>query len=291
MGWKIINIESPCIIKTLMSNLILLKENKIKIPMSDIDVLLISENRVNLSVNAINDLVKHGVCIILCNENKLPSSYILGYKIQKQSYDNFRIQLNWQDDFKKLTWNWLQSNKIKNQILYLEYLQIEHNNLNENNINELFEAKVASFFFKSLYGDKFKRTNDCIVNKLLNYGYTILTNMVARSIVKNGLHPMIAFFHGSVYSKMPLAYDIVEIFRIIIDIFVKSINDIGILENRVSLNSQLKNCLIDFIANYKIKINDSIDYVIDWIINKSFMHNKIDYDYEIEYDENLKNIL
>lgn len=298
MGWKIINIETPCVIKTLMSNLILLKENKVKIPMSDIDVLLISENRVNLSVNAINDLVQHGVCIILCNQSKLPNSYILGYKIQKQSYDNFRIQLNWQDDFKKLSWNWLQSKKINNQISYLNYLGIEYSNLNQKTIDELYEAKVASYFFKSLYGSSFKRTNNCIINNVLNYGYTILTNMTARSIVKKGLHPMIAFFHGSLYTEMPLAYDVVEVFRIIIDIFVKSIYDRGMLDNKHSLNMQLKNCLIDFIANYKIKINDkyefinnSIDCVIDWIINKSFMHNKIEYDYKIEFENDFKNIL
>ena len=114
--------------------------------------------------------------------------------------------------------------------------------------------------------------------------------MVARSIVKKGLDVHISFFHGSIYSNFPLAYDIVELFRISIDLFVKTLFENNIITTRDNkFTREIKNCLLDFIANYKIKIdgkfefiNNAIDKTIDWFINQDFENHSIEYDYELE---------
>lgn len=301
MGWKIIEIEKQCFLKTFNNNLIIFDTKRITIPMNDIDVLIISNNQINLSVNAINSLVNNGVCVILCNEKYLPNSFILGYKVQKQSYANFKKQLEWTNTYKEECWNWILNNKINNQLTFLKHLNIDITS-QENNykkaktfIDNMIEANIANFFFKQLYGEKFNRKKDNIINSILNYGYVILTNMVARSLAKKGLNLFISFYHGSLYSDFPLAYDIVEIFRITIDLFVKTLYDTEKIKNILTLNRQIKSCLIDYIANYKIKIDDkyefinnSIDKVIDWIIGKEFNNHKIEYDFELEltnYDQ------
>ena len=294
MGWKIIEIDKSCILKSFNNNLLLFDEKKITIPMNDIDILLISNNMINMSINVINDLVNNGVCIILCNNKKLPNSYIQGYKVQKQSHINFEKQLEWNNEYKKKCWEWLVTKKIMNQLDYLTFINVEtekfKNELEnvENFYEDMIEAKISNFFFKNLYGSSFNRKKENLINSVLDYGYVILTNMVARSIAKKGLHLGISFFHGSKYTTFPLAYDIVEIFRIIIDMFTKFLFDNNKLNGNI-LDRQIKSCLLDFIANYKIKIdnnydfiNNAIDKVIDWIISGDFLNHNISYSFNIE---------
>ncbi len=296
MGWKIIDVDNPCIMKSYFNNLIIFNTKRISIPMNDIDVLIVSDNRINMSVNVINDLINNGVCVILCNQKKLPNSYILGYKVQKQSFINFKKQLEWDDKFKNQCWQWILNYKIKNQIDLLDHFYSNEDDIKitNENISSLDEAKIASYFFKNLYGSSFNRKKENTINSCLDYGYTILTNMVARSIAKKGLNPHISFFHGSIYSDFPLAYDVVELFRISVDLFVKTLFQNNVISNdNKKFTREIKNCLLDYIANYKIQIdgkfefiNNSIDKVIDWIINGDFNNHTINYDYQLEVMNN-----
>lgn len=297
MGWKIIDIENPCILKSYFNNLIIFNTKRISIPMNDIDVLIVSDNRINMSVNVINDMINNGICVILCNQKKLPNSYILGYKVQKQSFINFKKQLEWSDEFKNKCWQWIVNKKVKNQIDLLNHFYSNDDAIgikNGTHIASLEEAKIASYFFKNLYGNSFNRNKENLVNSCLDYGYVILTNMVARSIVKKGLNVHISFFHGSIYSNFPLAYDIVELFRISIDLFVKTLFENNVVTvNDNKFTSEIKNCLLDYIANYKIQIdgkfefiNNSIDKVVDWIVSGDFENHTINYDYELELINN-----
>lgn len=307
MGWKILEIENPCLLKTYLNNLIIINDKRLSISMNDIDVLMISENKINISINCINELVNNGVCIIMCNERKLPNSYILGYKVQKQSYINFVKQLEWDNEYKKDCWNWIMSIKIKNQLDLLKHhyseskeLEKEYDiRLKEWNFEPLFEAKVATNFFKSLYGSSFNRKKDNTVNSCLDYGYTVLTNMVARSVVKKGLNCNISFYHGSIYSSFPLAYDVVELFRIAVDLFVKKLFEDNLINTSANkFENNIKQCLLEYIANYKIIIdgkyefiNNAIDKVIDWIIAKDIMNHKIEYNFVLEsvnYEQSIK---
>ena len=305
MGWKIIDIDQPCILKTYLNNLIILNTKRLTIPMSDIDVLIISNNQMSLTINAINELVNNCVCVIICDQKKLPNSYILGYKVQKQSFVNFKKQLEWTNQFKNKCWNWLVNLKIKNQLDLLDFYQSNDQDWRSEiaNVddfqNTMYEAQIASYFFKQLFGPSFNRKKEILTNSCLDYGYTILTNMVARSIAKKGLNPHISFYHGSIYSAQPLAYDVVEIFRITIDLFVKNLFENNLIHHQnESLTRDLKNCLLDYLSNYKIQlddkfeyINNAIDKVLDWIINDDFLNHQIHYDFAIEgtnYETKLK---
>lgn len=294
MGWKIIDIENPCLLKSYMNSLVIYNDKRLTIPMNDIDVLLVTENHINMSVNVINDLINNGVCIILCNQKKLPNSYILGYKIQQQSFINFQKQMEWTKEYKKSCWKWILDIKMSNQVSLLYQLNLPIDNYDNLDFNDnMIEAKLANHFFRQLYGSKFNRKDNNLINACLNYGYVIITNMVARSIAKKGLNHNIAFFHGSIYSPFPLAYDIVEIFRIIIDIFVKALYDRNIIIEKASFNNDIKSCLLDYIANFKIEIdgkweflNNSIDKVIDWLLNNNFKEHSIQFDYSWDFLEN-----
>lgn len=55
-------------------------------------------------------------------------------------------------------------------------------------------------------------------NCLLNYGYGMLYSNVEKACIIAGLDPFAGFLHSDNYNKMSFVYDIIEIFRIFIDI-------------------------------------------------------------------------
>jgi CRISP-associated protein Cas1 len=58
------------------------------------------------------------------------------------------------------------------------------------------------------------------VNALLNYGYSLLESVCRSAIVSIGLLPEIGFVHEVAHSKLPLAYDLQEPFRWLVDLSV-----------------------------------------------------------------------
>jgi CRISPR-associated protein Cas1 len=84
------------------------------------------------------------------------------------------------------------------------------------------------------------------INALLNYGYSILESEVRKAINAVGLDSAIGFLHELAPSKNPLAYDIQELFRWLIDLSV-----VELLEQK-----RLKRS--DFITteNYHIRLTE-----------------------------------
>jgi len=54
-------------------------------------------------------------------------------------------------------------------------------------------------------------------NCLLNYGYGILYSMVEKACILSGLDPYVGFLHTDNYNKKSLVFDLIEMFRIIVD--------------------------------------------------------------------------
>lgn len=52
-----------------------------------------------------------------------------------------------------------------------------------------------------------------LVNSLLNYGYAVLSALVLKGILQNGLNPHISFLHAPRPGAATLAFDLMEIFR------------------------------------------------------------------------------
>jgi len=52
---------------------------------------------------------------------------------------------------------------------------------------------------------------------MLNYGYTILRAAVARALCGGGLHPSFGLHHHNRYNAFPLADDVMEPFRPLVD--------------------------------------------------------------------------
>jgi CRISPR-associated protein Cas1 len=69
-------------------------------------------------------------------------------------------------------------------------------------------------------------------NALLNYGYSLLESACKSAIVSVGLLPEIGFVHEAAPSKLPLAYDLQEPFRWLVDLSVLEVIRDGKLDRK-----------------------------------------------------------
>ena len=80
------------------------------------------------------------------------------------------------------------------------------------------EAQAARRYWPLLLGAQFRRDQDAEgANALLNYGYAVLRAAVARALCAAGLHPGLGIFHRHPQNPMPLADDVMEPFRPVVD--------------------------------------------------------------------------
>lgn len=67
--------------------------------------------------------------------------------------------------------------------------------------------------------------HNCVINGLLNYGFSILYAEVAKQLNALGLDCYVGFYHRSHSSQLSLVYDMIEPFRHLIDRSVFEIQD------------------------------------------------------------------
>ena len=81
------------------------------------------------------------------------------------------------------------------------------------------EGRAAAYYWKNLFDgidglEGFTRGRDGDApNNLLNYGYSILRAVVARSLVSSGMLPTLGIHHHNRYNAYCLADDIMEPYR------------------------------------------------------------------------------
>ncbi len=301
MGWRIIEINKNCFVKLFLNNLIITGDTNISIPINDIDVLLFSNNRINVSINLLNELASQNICVFFCDEKYLPNSMLFPIFGNLKTLSIFDKQLNWSNDYKGLVWQKIVYLKCNNQFEYLKYLKLLNDSQEieiQNYINQIQpfdstnrEGHIAKIYWHTLFGVGFNRQDDNIqINKLLNYGYTILNGMVARSIIKKGLDTRISLFHKSVYNQFALSSDLIEPFRNVVDILVIELYKREIIsKNNAPLSIDIKEICLDFIANFKLMINgyyqqlnNAIDEFVDCLVNESFDNLTIEYSFEVD---------
>ena len=97
------------------------------------------------------------------------------------------------------------------------------------------EASGARVYWKALFGNDFSRHPDGIwPNALLNYGYALLRACAARVICAAGLNPIFGIHHENSTNPFPLADDIMEPYRPLVDFFAKQAVESDVKEMNAS---------------------------------------------------------
>lgn len=226
-------------------------------PLEDLNSVLIENRNCNISVRTLTELARHNVVTYFCDEKHLPCAYLLNYNGFYKNLEVYNYQVNISKPTQKQLWKQLVVAKIENQIKVLDLCGIKHNltqylgkikSADADNI----EAIVANLYFKHLFGNKFTRQNECLINASLNYAYAIIRGLVARTVVAHGLLTFLGVFHHNKLNAFNLVDDLIEPFRPLVDLFVYQ----NILPlNQTELTTEIKQQLFGLLNYDMISIN------------------------------------
>ncbi len=230
------------------------------IPIEDIGLVVLDCQQITITEGLLEALLENNCAVVTCDKSHLPVGLLLplyGNKIQTERY---RDQIDASVPLKKQIWQQTVQCKIRNQAAVLKYVTGEdaHNMLIwadavKSGDADNLEGRAAAFYWKSVFVDnpKFTRSDDDVVNAMLNYGYAIVRAIVARALVGAGLIPTLGVHHHNRYDAYCLADDIMEPYRPYVDRLVIDIVNAGAPEvldvnvKRALLELPVKEVIID----------------------------------------------
>jgi CRISPR-associated protein Cas1 len=233
------------------------------VPAEDIGVLLIDGLGVAVTSSALASCWKQNAAVVLCDERHLPGAIILPLSGHSLSSAVLADQLSLSLPARGRLWQQIVRAKIDAQgellvrvgspTARLRRLSSEVRSGDKSNA----EAQAARLYWPRLFGAKFRRDTDADgINSLLNYGYAVLRAAVARAICAAGLNPALGLKHSNQFNPLPLADDLMEPLRPVVDAAVHAISIrqcempvlsrdtkaelLGVLSSSVVINDQSK---------------------------------------------------
>jgi len=179
------------------------------------------------------ELVKNNVALLFCDEKHNPIGTLLGTNNNYQNAANIHKQIEWNDEICCRTWERIVKAKIQAQIDVLNMFQkaktdILSKYLEEINPNDELnrEGLAAKVYFYELFGHAFNRSEQNILNGMLDYGYAMILSCFNREITAYGYLTQLGIHHIGKTNPFNLSSDFMEPFRPICDIVVNlCIND------------------------------------------------------------------
>ena len=229
MGYRNLKIDSNIQWRIQNQQLRLEAGQEVSIPLEDIDTILIENHAVKLTAFMLQKFAELGIAVYVCDEKHMPNAVVLPMLRHSRHYRLLKAQMNLAKPLQKRLWQQVVVRKIENQAECLKLSQREGSEKLYAMAKEVqsgdkthVEAKAAAYYFSCLFGKRFSRGDDCLVNSALNYGYAILRGMIARELICYGFEPAIGLFHKSELNSFNLADDMIEPFRPLIDLFAAS---------------------------------------------------------------------
>jgi CRISP-associated protein Cas1 len=226
---------NPAYLKTSNEQLVIemLEGGETKtVPIEDIGLLILDHQQITITQALIAKLLVENVALITCDHTHHPTGLLLnldGNSLQSMKY---QAQVEASVPLKKQLWQQTIIAKIENQAAHLKKQRAEYKLLEnwaaevKSGDSENHEAKSAAYYWKRVFPDflEFKRERiGAPPNNLLNYGYSIVRALVARSLVGSGLIPTLGIFHRNQYNAYCLADDMMEPYRPFVDLVVNNI--------------------------------------------------------------------
>lgn len=242
-----------------------------KLYIEDIKSIVIENKFTTLSAALISKLGKYDVSIIVCDDQHLPTSIFLPCNQHSRQRNHLKLQLKSTQPFNKNLWKQIVIQKVRNQASALRLAGKEENvhkllnlcsKVKSGDIGNI-EAVAARIYFRSLFGEKFKRGIDDFQNAALNFGYSIFRSQIAKTLASYGFEPSIGLHHKSELNNFNLADDFIEPFRPLVDIFV-----FKELKSDSELKSSDKARLLTLLS-YNLKVEEKSqesDYAIQLLI-------------------------
>lgn len=228
MTWRSVVISRAATLRFHNQRLVISQPpNEASVPLEDIAVLLLDSAEILLTSRMLQECVDAGIVVLTTGANHHPNGCLLPFLPHSRPLKMVQRQLLASVPQKKRIWQSIIQQKIRNQSLCLEFSNKPSVSLLRSMVNRVksgdpnnLEANAARAYFQSLFGTKFKRSKDCLLNSALNYGYAIFRAAIARSLALFGFLPVIGIHHCNEQNAFNLADDLLEPFRPLVDLCV-----------------------------------------------------------------------
>lgn len=196
-------------------------------PLSDVDTVLIEDMRSTVSAYALSSLAQNKVAVFVCDEQHLPTAVCLPIHSYCRPLAMLELQLDVAKPLKKQLWQSIVKCKIEGQARVLRLLGLDGaeeladmaKSVASDDSGNL-EAAAAAFYFKRMLNGESRRDGSVFFNQCLNYGYSIVRGLVARSLAVSGFETSLGLHHCNTLNAFNLADDIMEVYRPLVDLWV-----------------------------------------------------------------------
>lgn len=298
MGWRQVIITQHAKL-TYSSHMMIVqtKDGINQIPISDINLLLISTSQAVITSALISELTKQNAKIICVDDKYQPICETVSYYPSSSSRQKLIKEFNWDNTRKELLWTKIISSKICNQIQVLDNYNKDFSgvkkSLEELEINDPTnrEAVAARIYFLNLFENDFIRRNNTVMNAALDYGYSILLSAFNREIAVNGYSTYLGIHHHSDQNQFNLGSDLMEPFRPFVDYWLAAhmnITDftpdikyglVELLSLQISFNGKtsiLSNAIAFYVQDCLHYLNGEVDDIkIEMTITDEIPNNAI----------------
>ena len=205
-----------------------------RLPLDDLGLVLAAGHGLTYSNNLLLELSRRGVPLVVCDRGMRPAALFWPLESHRQQGQRLAAQAAASLPQKKRLWQELVQAKIEMQALVAAsrgvpsgHLEALPRAVRSGDIGNV-EAVAARLYWKLLFGPRFLRDRKADgVNALLNYGYTVLRGLMARSVMLAGLHPSFSLHHSTERNALALVDDLMEPFRPMVDLMVLALMDAG----------------------------------------------------------------
>lgn len=233
MSFRSIIIENPARISMKNKQLVIQTDDTYTLPVEDLAAILLESRQSVITVAALSFLGQRGCAVYICDEKHLPCSVLTPYYQHSRTTDVIRTQFDASEPLKKRLWQAIVIAKIRNQAHCLRFVDANDTadaldsmaaHVRSGDPDNL-EATAARRYFPALFGSSFLRSSESGCNAALNYGYAILRGSIARHIASYGFLPVLGLHHRSSLNAFNLADDLIEPFRPVVDLLVRSLEE------------------------------------------------------------------
>lgn len=256
MAFRTIVIKNRCKLEYSLNYLVCRSDTEKRVVLDEIECLIIQNTNVSITCALLSALSEKKIKVIFCDGKANPQAELTPYFNNYCSYKKIMQQINFDTTFKDILWQNIIYQKIYNEYRLLKSIKNENADklktyLEEIQIGDITnrEGHAAKVYFNSLFGNSFYRDDaHNVINKYLNYGYSIIVSLISREIKVFGYLTEIGIHHKGETNSFNLTYDFFEPLRSYVDSFVvkKLVNEenyksffVKILENKVYFDGKI----------------------------------------------------
>ncbi len=230
MGYINVFLSTPCSVLIKNKQLVIQGESTHSFPVEDMNALMIESSETTVSGYALQTLADNGVVVFTCDRMHLPNGVLLPLNAYYRSLKILNCQLSITKPLKKQLWQSIVKRKIENQAACVKLATDDDADdlislAGEvcSNDSKNVEAVAANLYFKKLFGKDFLRREESFVNSALNYGYSLVRGVIARTLSVLGFEPSFGLHHCNELNNFNLADDLIETYRPVVDLMVHNL--------------------------------------------------------------------